>query len=146
MPNVGAIELAEALARVLPFTATDDARPVLACVNLEAKDGKLTLVGADGFRLAVISLDYADGEGQALITRNELIGVVNALRKAKRVRITFEEGGGEKLTSKSLIIDTELIRYKWTSLDGNYPDWLKLIPTEFNIFAHFDTVEAINHW
>jgi len=93
-PNVGAIELAEALARVLPFTATDDARPVLACVNFEAKDGKLTLIGADGFRLAVVSLDYADGEGQALIKRDELIGVVNALRKAKRVRITFEEGGG----------------------------------------------------
>ncbi len=141
-PNVGAIELAEALARVLPFTDKGDDRPVLACVNFEAKDGKLTLVGADGFRLAVISLDYADGEGQALITRNELIGVVNALRKAKRVRITFEEGG-EQLTSKSLIIDTELIRYKWVSLDANYPDWLKLIPTEFNIFAHFDTVEAI---
>ncbi|HEX76631.1 MAG TPA: hypothetical protein G4O12_08665, partial [Dehalococcoidia bacterium] len=51
--------------------------------------------------------------------------------------------GGEKLTSKSLIIDTELIRYKWTSLDGNYPDWQKLIPTDFNCLAHFDTVEAI---
>jgi len=142
IPNVGAIELAEALARVLPFTDKGDDRPVLACVNLEAKDGKLTLVGSDGFRLAVISLDYADGEGQALINRDELIGVANALRRAKRVRVTFEEGG-EKLTSKSLIIDTELIRYKWTSLDANYPDWQKLVPTEFNIFAHFDTVEAI---
>jgi hypothetical protein len=78
-PNVGAIELAEALARVLPFTAKGDDRPVLKCVNFEAKDGKLTLVSADGFRLAVISLDYADGEGQALINRDELIGVVNAL-------------------------------------------------------------------
>jgi len=141
-PNVGAIELAEALARVLPFTAKGDDRPVLACVRFEAKDGKLTLVSADGFRLAVISLDYADGEGQALINRDELKGVANALRKAKRVRVSFEEGG-EKLTSKSLIIDTELIRYKWTSLDANYPDWQKLIPTEFNTFAHFDTVEAI---
>ena len=141
-PNVGAIELAEALARVLPFTAKGDDRPVLACVKFEAKDGKLTLVSADGFRLAVVSLDYADGEGQALINRDELKGVANALRKAKRVRVTFEEGG-EKLTSKSLIIDTELIRYKWTSLDANYPDWQKLIPTEFNTFAHFDTVEAI---
>lgn len=55
----------------------------------------------------------------------------------------MRKAGGEKLTSKSLIIDTELIRYKWTSLDGSYPDWQKLIPTEFNIFAHFDTVEAI---
>ena len=77
-----------------------------------------------------------------MINRDELKGVANALRKAKRVRISFEQGG-EKLTSKSLIIDTELIRYKWTSLDANYPDWQKLIPTEFNTFAHFDTVEAI---
>jgi len=142
IPNVGALELAEALARVLPFTATDDARPTLQCVNFAVKDGKLTLVGSDGFRLAVISLDYADGEGQALIKRDELIGVANALRRAKRVRIAFEDGG-EKLTSKSLIIDTELIRYKWVSLDANYPEYEKLIPTEFNIFAHFDTVEAI---
>jgi len=43
----------------------------------------------------------------------------------------------------SLIIDTELIRYKWVSVNGDYPDWGKLIPTEFNTFAHFDTVEAI---
>jgi len=64
-PNVGGIELADALARVLPFTAKDDDRPVLACVNFIAKDGKLTLVSADGFRLAIISLDYDDGEGQA---------------------------------------------------------------------------------
>jgi len=142
MPNVGAIELAEALARVLPFTDKGDDRPVLACVNFEAKDGKLTLVSADGFRLAVISLDYADGEGQALINRDELIGVANALRKAKRVRISFE-AGGNTIGGYSLIIDTELIRYKWTSLDANYPDWQKLIPTEFNISAHFDTVEAI---
>ena len=47
-PNVGGIELADALARVLPFTAKGDDRPVLACVNFVAKDGKLTLVSADG--------------------------------------------------------------------------------------------------
>jgi DNA polymerase-3 subunit beta len=134
-PNVGANELAEALNRVLPFTAKGDDRPVLACVKFEAKDGKLALVSADGFRLAVVSLDYADGEGQALINRDELKGVANALRKAKRVRVSFEDN--------ALIVDTELIRYKWTSLDGSYPDWQKLIPTEFNCLAHFDTVEAI---
>jgi len=64
------------------------------------------------------------------------------LKRAKRVRVSFEQGG-EQLTSKSLIIDTELIRYKWTSFDGSFPDYEKLIPTEFNTVAHFDTVEAI---
>jgi len=43
----------------------------------------------------------------------------------------------------SLIINTELIRYKWVSVEGNYPDWEKLIPTEHKLTAHFDTVEAI---
>ena len=141
-PNVGANELAEALARVLPFTAKGDDRPVLSCVNFEAKDGKLNLVSADGFRLAVVSLDYADGEGQALINRDELKGVVNALRRAKRVRVSFE-AGGNTIGGYSLIIDTELIRYKWQGVNGDYPDYQKLIPTEFSTFAHFDTVEAI---
>jgi len=140
-PNVGTGELAEALARVLPFTAKEDNRPVLQCANFEAKDGKLTLVSADGFRLAVVSLDYEDGEGQALISRDDLKGIVNALKRAKRVRVGFEDGG-EKLTSKSLIIDTELVRYKLLSWDGNYPDWQKLVPTEHKTTAHFDTAEA----
>ncbi len=140
-PNVGAGELADALARVLPFTNKDDARPLLSCVNFVAKEGKLTLVSSDGFKLAIISLDYDDGEGQALINRDDLKGITNALKRAKRARVSFE---GEDVTKpSSLIIDTELIRYKWVSVDGNYPEYQKLIPTDFNTIAHFDTVEAI---
>jgi len=102
----------------------------------------LTLVSADGFRLAVVSLDYADGEGQTLINRDNLKGVANAFKRAKRVRVSFE-AGGETIGGMSLIIDTELIRYKWQGVNGDYPDYQKLIPTEFNTFASFDTVEAI---
>ena len=140
-PNIGATELAEALNRVLPFTAKDDARPVLACVNFEAKEGKLTLVSADGFRLAVVTLDYDDEEGQALISRDDLKGVTNALRRAKRARISFEPNGS--LDGKNLVLDTELIRYKWQGVNGSYPEWQKLIPTEFKITAHLDAIEAL---
>ena len=140
-PNIGSLELAEALNRVLPFTAFGDERPVLNCVLFTAKDGKLTLVSADGFRLAVVTLD-CDGEGQALVNRDELRGIANALRRAKRARVSFEPSG-ESLDGISLILDTELIRYKWVSVNGTYPDWQKLIPTEFSTVAHFDAVEAI---
>jgi len=140
-PNIGASELAEALNRVLPFTATDDARPILQCVNFVAKEGKLVLVSADGFRLALVSLDYDDGEGQALVKRDNLKGIINALKRAKRARVSFE-AGGETLDGMSLIIDTELIRYKWQGVNGQFPDYEKLIPTEFNTVAHLDTVEA----
>jgi len=141
-PNIGASELADTLARVLPFTATDDARPILQCVNFVAKEGKLTLVSADGFRLAVTSLDYDDGEGQALVNAVDLKGVVNALKRAKRARVSFEPSG-KSLDGMSLIIDTELIRYKWISVSGEFPNYEKLIPTEVNTVASFDTVEAI---
>jgi len=141
-PNIGSIELAEALNRVLPFTATDDARPVLQCVLFKVGEGKLQLISADGFRLAVVTLDYDDGEGQVLISRDELRGIANALRKAKRVRLGFEKNG-DSLDGTSLIIDTEAIRYSWHSADGQFPDYEKLIPTEFNTVAHLDTVETI---
>lgn len=140
-PNLGAIELAEALAKTLPFTSKDDTRPVLSCVKFEAKDGKLRLVSADGFRLAIINLDF-DGEGEALIHRDDLKGMVNALKRARRISLGFANGG-EKLDSKSLTLSTELIGYKWASLDGSFPDYDKLIPTDFKATVHFDTNEAL---
>jgi DNA polymerase III sliding clamp (beta) subunit (PCNA family) len=68
-PNLGALELAEALNRVLPFTAKEDNRPVLTCVYFVVKEGKLTLVSADCFRLAVVNLPFDGEERQALVSR-----------------------------------------------------------------------------
>lgn len=140
-PNIGSLELSEALNRVLPFTAKEDTRPALQCILFTAKEGKLTLVSADSYRLAITALDYDDGEGQALILRDDLTGITNALKSAKRARIGFEKNGDNKLSD--LIIDTELIRYKWLSSDGQYPDYEKLIPDKCNVIAHIDTLEAL---
>jgi hypothetical protein len=140
-PNISGIELAEALARVIPFASKEENRPVLQCVKATQRDGKLTLVASDGFRLAMVSLDFEDGEGEALVNASELAGLIPALRKAKRIRLGFQNGG-EKLASCSLILDTELIRYKWQSQDGAYPDYEKVIPSEFVATATFDTKEA----
>jgi len=105
-------------------------------------EGKLTLVSADGFRLAVVKLDYDGDEGQVLINRDELRGVTSALRRARRVRVSFEKSG-DSLDGMSLTLDTELIRYKWRGADGNFPDYEKLIPADFNTLTSFDTNEAL---
>ena len=141
-PNLGSLELSEAISRVLPFTAKDEQRPVLQCVLFRAKEGKLTLIASDGFRLATVTLDYDDGEGDVLVHKDELKGIANALRKAKRVRLGFE-AGGDTLDGMSLIIDTEAIRYQWRGAEGQFPEYEKLIPVEFNTVAHFDTIEAV---
>jgi len=145
MPNLGSVELAEALSKVLPFTTTDEQRAVLQTVRLYQKDGKLTLTGCDGFSLSEVSFNFEDGEGEALIHRDELRGLIPALRKAKRVKLSFEEKADDDggLLSKSVAIDTELVRYKCQSQKGEYPSYGKLIPTEFTANASFDTKEAI---
>jgi DNA polymerase III sliding clamp (beta) subunit (PCNA family) len=97
----------------------------------------------------VVSLDY-EGEGQAtvsgtvqaLILRDDLRGISNALRRAHRVNLSFEKSK-DNLDGYDLIVDTEITRYRWLSLDGDFPDYEKLIPDKPNITAHLDTVEAV---
>jgi DNA polymerase III sliding clamp (beta) subunit (PCNA family) len=80
--------------------------------------------------------------GQALIVRDDLAGIANALRKARRVNLSFEKSG-ESLDGMKLIIDTEAIRYSFVGADGTFPDYEKLIPKEAKTVVHFDTLEAI---
>src|SRR4030043_44592 len=119
-----------------------DNRPVLQCVLFKVADGKLTMVSADGYRLAMVKLDFDGDEGQVLINRDELRGVISALRRAYRVRVSFEKSG-ESLDGMSLVLDTELIRYKWRGADGSFPEYEKIIPAHFNTFVSFATNEAI---
>jgi DNA polymerase III sliding clamp (beta) subunit (PCNA family) len=89
-----------------------------------------------------VKLDFDGDEGQVLIHRDELRGVISALRRAYRVRVGFEKSG-ESLDGMSLVLDTEAIRYKWRGADGNFPEYEKLIPADFTTFVSFDTNEAI---
>jgi DNA polymerase-3 subunit beta len=146
MPNIGSNELAEALSRILPFTATDNSREILRCIKVSQKDSKLMLIASDGFSLGELSLDFEAGEAEALINRDDIKGLLPALRKAKRVKVSFEqkpESDNGGLLAQSLILDTELIKYRIASNQGSYPDYGKVIPTEFVATASFDTTEAI---
>ena len=141
-PNLGALELSEALSRVLPFTLKEDTKPILQCVLFRVGDGKLTPVSADGFRLATQKLDYDGDEGEVLVNRDDLRGIASALRSARRVRLGIERSG-DNLERTSLVLETELIRYRWQGRDGSFPDYEKLVPESFGTVASFDTNEAI---
>lgn len=144
-PNIGSQEFAEALLKVLPFTASDDSREVLRCVRMIQKDNKLTMIASDGFTLSEISLDFEAGEAEVLISKDDLKLLIPALRKAKRVRVSFEQkpDNDKGLISKSLIVDTELIKYSLHSYQGSYPDYEKVFPSEFTASASFDSKEAV---
>ncbi len=140
-PNLGSVELAEAISRVVGFASIEEAKPVLQTVRFHQNEGKLTLTASDGYKLAEASLNFEAGNAEALIYASELKGIIPALRKAKRAKVSFEQKADEEggLVTKLLIIDTELIRYKFYSQDGEYPDYDKIIPGEFVATASFDT-------
>jgi hypothetical protein len=69
-----------------------------------------------------------------------LKGIASALRKARRARISF---GTDENPNISLIIDTELIRYRWYGYDATYPNWRNYIPDKFEVTVHFDAIEAL---
>jgi len=142
VPNVGAIELAQALSMIIPFAAGKaEQRPVLSCVRFAQGSGKLTLTATDAYRLAEITLNFEDGEAAALIPAEELKGLVSALKKAHRVRLAIEPSS--KNEHNDLFIETEAIRYKFAGESGTFPDYQQVIPAEFKATARFDTREMM---
>ena len=57
-PNIGGLELSEALNRVLPFTSHEDNRPVLRCVLFRAKERNLTWLRSADFRLVAVTWEF----------------------------------------------------------------------------------------
>jgi len=135
-PNLSGIELAESLAKVLPFVSPKkDERMALKCVHLRQKAGKLTFTGCNGFAVAEVELDFSDGEAEALLLGDVAKSLLPALRKAKRVNLGFENG--------RLVFQTEAVRYTLKGYDSTYPDTDKLYPKEFVAEARFDTREVL---
>lgn len=147
-PNLGAIELAEALSKVIPFVVkgkkAEEERPILSCVRFAQSEGKLTLTGADGYRLAEAVIPFEDGEGQAIVKANDIKGLASALKRAKRARLSFTtETTPSGAEHSFVVVETEAISYKWESLTGNYPDYAKVMPTEFVAEARLDTRDML---
>ena len=144
-PNIGSNELADAIAKVLPFTSAEENRAVLQCILFEAVNGKLRLVGADGFRVAeyVVGYEAANGEAvRVLVNRASLKGVPSALRKAKRVKVWFG-AAGDSFDGMAMYIDTDVARYKFMGDVGQFPNYEAVIPTECSCSVHLDTQETL---
>jgi len=143
-PNLGSIELAEALSKVLPFTSTDESKPILHAVLFKQSGNKLTLASCDGFRLAICELAFEEGENQVIVDTDYFKGLIPAIRKAKRVRLWFENWP-DRPNEGNLVIETELVKYRFPSLDGDFPEYQSFIPKDDAIksTARFDTKQAL---
>jgi DNA polymerase III subunit beta len=120
--------LKEAINQVVFAAAPDDTRPVLAGVLLRLANGTLTLAAADGFRLAVRTLDLPDGapELQMIVPARTLTEVARLLPDSEDEQVTIDttpNGNQVYFAFGKTEITSRLI-------DGQFPDYQRIIPPE----------------
>lgn len=111
------------------FAASNDpTRPVLTGVYWHSHDGSLYLVSTDGYRLA---------ERKLIETKSELAAIIPTSTIQEVLRIMSEDTG-----AVDILFDETQVRFRLgdsevTSrlIDGKYPDYRKLIPSEFETTA-----------
>lgn len=132
-------QLRHMIAQTLIAAATDDTRPVLTgvLVNADPDSGRLTLAAADGFRLSVRTgeLDAPlDGPIQVIVP-------ARALHELHRVSSDDDDRITVAITPNrnQILFQLRDIDIVSQLLDGSFPDYEKIIPREHGTRAVVNT-------
>jgi len=124
--------LIDSIPQISFAAAVDEGRPVLTGILTEIKDNKFEVVATDGFRLAHKTFSDEKLQGinfKALIPRKTL---------DELVRLINEEQGEFENISLSTTENQNQVVFKIGStllssrlIEGNFPSWEKIIPSQF---------------
>jgi DNA polymerase-3 subunit beta len=128
--SIGQDKLRSLLRKTSFAISTDESRFVLNGIFFSLKEHKITLVATDGRRLALAEeeVDLAPGsEGECIVPSKAITELNRLLGTQNNIEIKFSDNQGAftLLNDKGLntVIITKLI-------DGNYPNYRQVIPTE----------------
>jgi DNA polymerase-3 subunit beta len=142
-----ASSLAGALRQVVRAASGDDARPLLTGVLVAAEAGGIRLVATDSYRLAMRDIDGSD----ALTDSSQILVPARALAELQKLAVlgaaTKDDvsdrgegdgnGAGPAPTVGLSIGDHDVtftsgdVKISTRLLDGSYPDYRQLIPSEY---------------
>lgn len=130
-------EFGRTVAQVARAASTDDARPVLTGVSLEATTKGLTAAATDSYRLAVRTIPWDQGADRTVLVPRRALDEArrSAEQLGSEVRLLLEAGqvtfdfGDRRLTSRLL--------------EGKFPDFRQLIPGGFERRLTVDRAELM---
>ena len=116
----------------------DQTKPILMGELLEIVDGDISLVAIDGYRLAVRSckIDNIINNAKVIIPGKALNDVNSLLSSEEDVKVGFDEKN-----AIFIINDTKIIT---RLLEGDFIDYKKLLPREYNSKVKLKTKELLN--
>ena len=135
--NIDAQVFRLGLQQVVPAASTDESRQVLTGVYLHSHNNKLFIVATDSYRLA---------EKELMATKEtiNLLIPAGALQDLQRI-LNDVEGQIELVYDDQQVLfkagDTELVTRQ---IEGNYPDYRKLIPAKFVHTAQLSKADFAN--
>jgi DNA polymerase-3 subunit beta len=128
--------LRECIQSVVFAAAPDDSRPVLAGVLFTLQDDKLTLAAADGFRLAVRTVELTAAQSEPLVM------IVPAKTLSELARVLGDEGQVDiAATPKGNQVVFRVPKAEIVSrlIEGQFPDYHKILPKEYSTRAVINT-------
>jgi DNA polymerase-3 subunit beta len=138
------ISYLEDLEKNVSFSASSDqARPVLTAVLFEFSQEGLKCVATDGFRLATLIIDdskeYEDKS--FLIPAKALSEVYKIASKLNVEEVRFKVSH----ELKQVFFSLEGVEIFVRLIEGNYPPYQKIIPSNFNTEVVFDSAELVEN-
>ncbi|MBI4037106.1 DNA polymerase III subunit beta [Candidatus Daviesbacteria bacterium] len=132
--------LIKALPEVTFSSAVDEGRPVLTGILTEIKDGHLELVATDGYRLAHKIVPTKAGVAfKALVPRRTLEEIARLMSE--------EEVDGLEITTSNdqnqIIFSFGNTRLSSRLIDGQFPAWEKIIPTDYQARLVVERLELL---
>ncbi len=123
-----ASEIRQTLQQVLFTAPTNDGRPVLTGVNIHSDTDKMYVAATDSYRLGQKSLKKKGEDTSVLVPAASLQELMRSLKDdTESVVVSFDEQQA-RFSVGGIEIITRLV-------EGQYPDYMKLIPSSFTTTA-----------
>ena len=135
--SVPSLALKKSLQQVVLAASNDDARPILTGIYFHTEKGNLYIAATDSYRLAEKKVAPLKEEVKLLVPASAMQDLLRILGdNEEEVKITHNEQ--QMLFT---VGDTELVT---RLIDGNYPDYRKLVPASFATSATLPKAELVN--
>jgi DNA polymerase-3 subunit beta len=132
-----AADFKKALSRVVFAASADDARPVLNGVYFHASGGQAMAVATDSYRLAEDKIGKASQPVNFLMPASAAQDLLRIISDAdKEVMVTHDD--------QQVLFEVGDVSLVARLIEGNYPDYRKLIPMKFTSVAKMARADFLN--
>ncbi|HEX8227383.1 MAG TPA: DNA polymerase III subunit beta [Candidatus Saccharimonadales bacterium] len=135
--SINASILKKGLQQVIMAASSDESRPVLTGILLQTTEGHLFAASTDSYRLAEKDLG-TNGEDVRLLIP------ATAIQDLLRILGDYDEAVQVTHDDQQILFQANDVDLVARLIDGKYPDYRKLIPSEFAVEARVKRADLVN--